>query len=373
MKKTHSLKEAFALFSQESSRLEKSYSLLAEEFNNIKQRLESSYRIQTAIIENLGSSLLCISERGLITLFNKSLYELTQILPQEALSKPYSEVFEDTLFGFSVQDTLAQKIPSQQLVILLKNNEREYELEVTASYIEKVGLVILARDVTEINFLRKAAGQNSRLSEIGEMAATLAHEIRNPLGGIEGFASLLVRDLEATPKLSNMAQNIAEGAKHLNSLVTSILVYAKPLEMHLTKSNVSLLIEEVIALIPTKAKNIHFEKPFAPLYAIVDINHLKRALHNIIQNGLDASTSCVHVTLSSTAEEISINVQDDGPGILPEHLSKIFSPFFTTKTRGTGLGLSESHKIISALDGHITIKTDVNKGTCFTIQLRKSV
>jgi signal transduction histidine kinase len=372
MKKTHSLKEAFALFSQESSRLEKSYSVLAEEFSKIQQRLESAYRIQTAIIENLGSAVICISESGVITLFNEALYDLTHILPQEALLKPYAQVFEDTLFGFSVQESITNKTPSQHLVILLKNNDREHELEVTASYIDKVGLVILARDVTEINRLRKAALTNSRLSEIGEMAATLAHEIRNPLGGIEGFASLLVRDLEASPKLSNMAKNIAEGACHLNGLVTSILIYAKPLEMRLTKTDISSLVEEVIQLIP-KTKNIHFEKPLQPLNSIVDIHHLKRALHNIVQNALEAASMEVQITLSATTEEIFIHVKDDGPGILPEHLSKIFSPFFTTKTRGTGLGLSESHKIISALDGHITIDTLINAGSCFTIQLRKSV
>ncbi len=209
------------------------------------------------------------------------------------------------------------------------------------------------------------------------MAASVAHEIRNPLGGIEGWASLLKRDLASLPKEQAMADRIIQGVKALNRLVSNILHYSRPVEINRESTDMAALLADICCsfqLDPQCRPEIELRQVFSLDCPKVSIDRLlfKSIILNLLLNAYQATagSGSVTVRLAHTAEgQVTVSVEDTGCGIPTENLEKIFSPFFTTKQEGNGFGLSEVHRCVQVLGGHIDVKSTVNRGTCFTITL----
>lgn len=233
----------------------------------------------------------------------------------------------------------------------------------------------LQSKVEELSKWQQIANRNDRLKELGEMAASLAHEIRNPLGGIKGFAALLKRDLAHKPELQQMADYIVQGSLAIDRLVTNTLNYARPLHLEKESVEIAPFVEEICLF--AKADRMVGEKVIlthkAPkgVVASFDRQLMRNVLLNLIHNSADASEQGkqVHVEAFVEDDQLFIKVIDQGAGIAPEHLEKIFSPFFTTKADGNGLGLAEAHKIIAAHNGWIEFKSAVGSGTTATLTL----
>ncbi|MCB1135889.1 MAG: two-component sensor histidine kinase, partial [Chlamydiia bacterium] len=221
------------------------------------------------------------------------------------------------------------------------------------------------------------AARNDRLKELGEMAASVAHEIRNPLGGIRGFADLLVRDLASAPELQAMARQIADGAETINRLITHTLNYARPVQLYKTDLDLADLLESVaqvlrLSLPADQQQRIHVEcsLPHAPLNC--DGLMLKNALCNLTLNGLEASEPDRPVALRLHRDHdrgYRIDIVDEGCGIPEENIEKIFSPFFTTKHCGNGFGLSEALKTVEAHGGTIEVDSQVGHGSTVSLFL----
>ena len=234
----------------------------------------------------------------------------------------------------------------------------------------------MIRDITEIRHLQQIASRQDRLQELGEMAASVAHEIRNPLGGIEGFASLLKRDLKDSPKMQEMAQYIVEGSQTLNKLVTNILNYSRPISIQLEPTLLSTLINSTLSLIQADKnykENIifNFTSPDNEKKISLDPQLFKLALINLLINATQAMPDGgkISITLLEKKGQAILEVSDSGEGIPPKNLEKIFSPFFTTKETGNGFGLSEVYKLVQAHGGLIEAKSQLKIGTTFTIKL----
>ena len=211
------------------------------------------------------------------------------------------------------------------------------------------------------------------------MAAAVAHEIRNPLGGIEGFASLLERDLSSTPKSQSMARQIVEGSRTLNRLVSNVLHYARPMEIQATHTDLVAVLQDVKSLIEADSNvsaNIDcvLQAPVEAPMAYVDRQLLKSALINLVLNAAQAMPDGGTITLALQMEEGApvLKVSDTGEGISAGNLEKIFSPFFTTKQDGNGFGLSEVHKIVQAHNASIDVASELDHGTVFSIRLPAS-
>lgn len=354
------LREAFALFSEETKRLSESYASLKEEF----QRIQASGATLEQIVENLSEGVLFVGIDETITHFNEAASSLTGFSSEDVLGRPFGEIFSDSLFGFSVRGALVSgKAPKRVRLTLSEGNR---EVEVSSSVIPRQGILLLLRDVTETFQLEQAVSQGNRLKELGEMGAGLAHEIRNPLGGIEGFAALLHRDLEGQPEKQRMTRAILDGARTLNHLVTSVLDHARPFTVSFSQVDLPTLLQETITLVNPALKGTCTLKPSKIEPISADPALLKRAFLNLIQNGVEMADH-VMIELAQDEKETTLTFTDDGPGIAPENLPKLFIPFFTTKADGTGLGLSETHKLIEAHGG--TIEVSSNSGTTFTVRL----
>jgi len=235
----------------------------------------------------------------------------------------------------------------------------------------------LEMQTEQLKKMQEEVNQSRVLSALGEMAATVAHEIRNPLGGIGGYASLLARSIPPEDPKRKYVDKIIGGISSLNKIVGNLLAYTR--KTNLQKQNTDLVnwAEAILAHaeieIEKEKKQLFIERnfPSEPLNAEIDAERLQQVMLNLLMNAIQAieTEGKISVGISSNEKYAEITVADTGNGIESEHLKNIFTPFFTTKEQGTGLGLAIVKKIIDLHEGEITVESTVGKGTLFRIKI----
>jgi len=220
--------------------------------------------------------------------------------------------------------------------------------------------------------------ESKKLATLGQLAAGIAHEINNPLGGIVMYAHMLKEDLIKAENRENV-HKIAREADRCKTIVKGLLDFARQTKPERTESNINLVLNEVIALLEQQSifHNISIikdESPSIPLVE-VDVGQIQEVFMNLILNAaqaMDGSGTLTAITrLVNDATSVEIEIRDTGPGIPPEKIDKIFEPFYTTKEigRGTGLGLSIAYGIVERHHGSIRVESEVGKGTVFFVRL----
>ncbi|MEW5924231.1 MAG: ATP-binding protein, partial [Candidatus Zixiibacteriota bacterium] len=261
---------------------------------------------------------------------------------------------------------------------------------------EIVGAVELFQDVSKLKRMEEQISQMKVLASLGEMAASIAHEVRNPLSGIGGFAALLSRDLENDPDKKRMADKIVEGVTSINNTIQTLLDFAR--REKLEKSNVDLnrylndMLDEFVGMNCFKDAAKRIDRCLSPEDSIavdLDSQLFRQVIFNFVKNGLEAGREDgrVKVTarplplslaqreygeklqLSGSETLAQIIIEDNGSGIKESDLKRLFSPFYSNKENGIGLGLSIAWKIIKAHGGDVAAKTQLGKGTTFSILL----
>lgn len=241
---------------------------------------------------------------------------------------------------------------------------------------ELLGTVHISRDITEQKKLREKVASAERMAALGEIAAKVAHEIRNPLLSVGGFARRLEKKLDND--LKEYAKIIVDEVGRLEEILTDTLGFVRTGRLDLKETDLGALLDKIITLLEagaaTRENQLVKEMPES-ITIKVDQNRLKEALINIINNAIQATKKGIitirafHAAGLSGTSEVVIEVEDCGCGIKEETLNRIFDPFFTTKSSGTGLGLSITKKIIEAHNGRIEVSSEVDKGTTFRIYL----
>ncbi|GMU33501.1 MAG: hypothetical protein HS101_06240 [Planctomycetia bacterium] len=234
----------------------------------------------------------------------------------------------------------------------------------------------VARLREELRRKNEELRRSERLAALGEMAAGLAHEIRNPLGGIALYASMLERELASNPKVSTAASRICLGVRTLERLVSDILDFAqehRPERQMCSMRDLLLSLDDAARPWAAESKG-EFSYPDGDVDIHCDRHRLHQVLLNLVMNGLQAAGPGGVVQLSWTQKEggVEIAVVDNGPGIPEASLHKIFNPFFTTKSTGTGLGLAIVHRIIEAHGGTIRAGNRPEGGARIVIWLPSS-
>lgn len=406
--KIASLNRAFEMFSHEAERIENAYNSLKEEFTAIHQELEKTnihLKKKVAelnvmadymenILSNISQGLIFIDLNGDITTYNAAAEGIFGITQDRVLFRNYWQNFEDDSFGFSMRKALAAKAPPSLSFTTRKGADAEVkELEVTATFVfdsrakareleddicvrSMEGIIIVIRDITLVKTLELVAKRSDRMKELGAMAASVAHEIRNPLGGIKGFAALLKRDLENDPEKKKFAEYIIQGADTLNRLVSSILDYSKPVNLKKTRMSVQETVQETLEVVRADRelfKHIQcaVEMPEEPIELIADKELLKTAFLNLMVNAIQAMPGGGELKVTCKLQDalVLIEFQDTGVGIPKENLGKLFTPFFTTKTGGYGFGLAEVLKTVQAHGGDIKVISEEGRGTSFILKL----
>jgi two-component system, NtrC family, sensor histidine kinase AtoS len=365
MEPSSELKIKLARYARETEQLEFAYKKLQNQFYLLKKRLGSTVEIQNQIFSYLTEGLMFVTKNGIVTMFNPAAAKLTDCVAASILNASYWLHFSDTLFGFSMREVL-QKDEIHHRSFLTLQNERE--IEVSTSSIPGKGILLLLSNRTEQMKLQKSINHAERLQELGEMAATLAHEIRNPLAGIDGFARLLKRDVKDVSQ-QGMIHAILEGASMIDKLVSNVLDYSRPLQLHLIQSDLIVLAKETISFFKIAKKAVFlFESRIKEYPVLADREKIKLVLLNVLHNALDAGATKISIQVD---EKGTLKVMDNGIGISSQNLKKIFTPFFTTKSKGTGLGLAASLSAIQAHNGSLEIASEAGKGTQVTLKLPK--
>lgn len=235
-------------------------------------------------------------------------------------------------------------------------------------------------DVTDLRQLAERAERADRLKQLGEMAAGVAHEIRNPLNGIEGFASLLVRDLPEGDKRRRFAQLIVEGVRDLNRTVTGLLEFTRQRRLERRAHDPADLLRAVVEItqadVASGGVEIAVDDRRAAAGTIqADGPQLKQVLLNLVRNAVEAAAEAhpgagrVAVGVEAAPEGVAITVDDDGPGVPAEVRQLVFTPFHTTKEHGTGLGLAVAHAIVQLHGGSLAVEDGPLGGARFRVVL----
>ncbi len=384
------ISKTFQFFEEERQNTQKTKENLQGQLNTASFEMEQTLlklhrslkelKFSSAYLESIlkitQDGILFIDTDGLILSHNQAALDLLEKKSNELVLKNYFQLFPDDFLGFSMKEALDLGKNLKE-----KTSLNGKKIEVEAIFVSDApqpyqGITVLLKDVSELNRLNEEAARSCRLKEIGQVATTVAHEINNPLGGIRGFASLLARDLENKPPLKDMAEQIVSGTKVLERLVSSILHFTRPLCLKAEKTNLSNLIKDLIKLIkmdPTfsEEKTFKCHVPGQNLFAYVDNELLKSALLNLVRNALEAvdKNGFISISLIQNNNQAVIDITDNGKGMKETELKNLFSPFFTTKATGNGLGLAEAHKIITSHMGKINVRSTEEKGTTFTVTL----
>ncbi|MGE7760875.1 PAS domain S-box protein [Peribacillus sp. NPDC097895] len=230
------------------------------------------------------------------------------------------------------------------------------------------------RDVSKNLEMQEQIRKSDTLNVVGELAAGIAHEIRNPMTALKGFIQLLEDGVKGD--FSTYFHVITSEIKRIETIITEFLVLAKPQALKVFKQDVHTILRETLELLAAQAllENIQFETDFEEeeFTVLCEANQLKQVFINIIKNALEVMPDggSVRIKTSRYSEKhICISITDQGMGISTEKLKKLGEPFYTTKDRGTGLGLMVSYKIIEEHNGYIEVESEVDKGTCFHIYL----
>jgi signal transduction histidine kinase len=238
------------------------------------------------------------------------------------------------------------------------------------------GVIAIFTDLTEAKRLEAKVRAADRLAAVGELSASIAHEIRNPLAAIAGSVEVLKDDLHVTGENARLMDLITKESERLSRITTDFLQYARIIQPAFEKVELCHLINEVVQVVRHQAASaegtrVDWETDASIVYVVGDENLIKQLLINLMVNAVEAVSNhrgLVGISLQAESDDrIVVTVTDDGPGIEPPDLKYIYDPFFSTKKAGTGLGLAIVHRVATALSLGLTVETEPERGTTFTV------
>ncbi|NKE71568.1 two-component system sensor histidine kinase NtrB [Candidatus Manganitrophus noduliformans] len=343
------------------------------------------------IVESISSGLVTTDLSGKITSFNRSASEMTGFRAEEAVGSIWWELFSWGEIRDRYRDLAITGVPQRfDGEISTKQGERCL-LGVTISPLRnehggQIGIIGTFQDLTQLKSLEEEMQKKERLATIGEMAAGMAHEIRNPLASLSGSIEVLKGDLNLRDEHLKLMEIAVREADRLNSIITQFLLYAKPLPPRRRRTDLHALLSETVQLLQNHPEyhdriKVSLLIPSEPQMILIDPDQIRQVFWNLSINAFQAMPEEGVLTISTrrsrpkkgkgavvSDERIEVLFADTGGGIQKGDLPKIFYPFFTTKSSGSGLGLSIVQRIIEEHAGEIRVESS-SKGTTFFITL----
>ncbi len=349
--------------------------------------LDRSYKeIKTLtgnVLEAMHSAVVAVDEEGRIIMLNRLAEDLFGVKRSHVLNQNYDSIFPDD--PCLIKKTMEKKRASQDVETVYKTlSESSRNLLIGSSCLfdeqnQFRGAVAVIHDITELKKYEEEAKKAERLSALGNLAAGVAHEIRNPLNAISITVQRLRAEFEPRKdqeEYLSFIQTVLNEIKRLDNIINQFLSLAKAQKLTMVTTDMNEFLNEVIGLveIDAKDKNVQVIKTMERLPQLkIDPNEMKKALLNIMLNGVQAIPQGgklqIEAYLDDSKGNVIIRITDTGIGISKENLSTIFQPYFSTKEKGTGIGLSIAYRIISDHKGKIEVESETGKGTTFTITI----
>ncbi|HTH00165.1 MAG TPA: ATP-binding protein [Vicinamibacterales bacterium] len=345
----------------------------------MQARAEASERLSGEIIASLTSGLLVVSQEGIIRTLNPAGQQLLG-LPNSELMRDYrEELAGSSPLADVIQECLVARRPIVRRAVRMdRPGSGASHLGITVSPIRdesghEHGAICLFTDLSEIADLEDQLRLKDSLARLGELTAGIAHEFRNGLATIHGYSRLL--DLERLPAdFKPYVQGIRQETEELGQVVTNFLNFAKPAELVLAPVDVGILAEKAAEEIRPEATARGGEVVVKGHFGVVEGDEvlLRQAFSNLCRNALEACAGSPRIVVEGGNEgpaTLRVSVTDNGPGVDPALAERIFRPFFTTKARGTGLGLALVQKIIVTHNGRVSAANAEGGGACLTVTL----
>lgn len=343
-----------------------------------EQRAENVENYTENILHCVTSGVITFDRNGLATTMNRAAEEILAVERGSGPGKSCSEIFGEGDICRLILETRETGVPSRRVEAeLVRRNERVWlgfnTAVLTGREGKSLGVILSFSDLTEVKRLQEQIELKERLTALGEMSAGIAHELRNPMAVIAGYLNLLAKKQDAAGQ--TVIRDIQTEIIGMNRIISDLLTFARPTALNRTPVDIGELLEtcvETVLQSRTEGPRIIAELDVAAASGDVDEVLMRQALANLVQNAVEAMPDGGTLSIQLTADKngtLAIVVRDTGPGIPPEHIKKIFLPFFTTKDRGVGMGLALTHKIVTAHGGRIEVECGQTCGTTFTVVL----
>ena len=369
-----------------TSAMEEALQNLRQQERAMKARAEASERLSDEIVASLTSGLLVVDFGGVVRTLNPAGRKLLG-LPDGDWAQPYREVLGGTPeLAALIDECLAQAQPVVRRTVRLQGPTKTTPIGVTVSPIRDesgraYGAICLFTDLSEIMDLEEQLRLKDSLARLGELTAGIAHEFRNGLATIHGYARLM--DLDRLPEdFRPYVAGIRSETEALGQIVTNFLNFAKPAQLTVSELDMASIVERAADDIRAEAQSRGGEVTITGEFGRVEGDEvlLRQAVSNLFRNALEACVdghATPHIAAQGTLDPeqkiVRVTVSDNGPGIKPEIAERIFRPFFTTKARGTGLGLALVQKIIVTHNGRVgALAHDAGARIAFTLPLAGS-
>jgi len=354
---------------------------LAQAYRSARTSLTRIKAFSDNVVENMPIGLVAIDGDGRIASFNQTAESVLQLSSRENLGKKANEVLPRELWSLTDELKTEKGIIEKEMDCPLEDG-RMIPLDSSVSLLEGddgtfLGYIILFRDLTEVQNLKREVETSRRLASLGRLAAGVAHEIRNPLSSIKGFATYFRERYKEIPEDQRTAEIMVQEVDRLNRVISQLLDFTRPLTINKRSTPLQGLIQHSLKMIEGQAreKNIKISTGLLPEIKeiFLDPDKINQVLLNLYLNAIEAMEKggalSVDVLWDEDSQRTMIRVSDNGVGISKNDLIHVFDPYFTTKQSGTGLGLAIVHKIVESHRGEVRVESETGKGTTVTISL----
>jgi two-component system sensor histidine kinase HydH len=355
--------------------------LLAQSYRSARTRLSRITAFSDHVVANMPIGLVATDSDERIAAFNQVAESVLSLSAAAVQAQPAEKVLPPSLWSELRERAATRTVIEKEIDCPLADG-RQIPLEIGAGRLSDetgryLGSILLFKDLREIRTLRNEIARNQRLAAVGRLAAGVAHEIRNPLSSIKGFATYFQERYRENAQDTKVASILIQEVDRLNRVVSQLLEFSRPIRTLPRPIRLSRLIGDAVKLIEPQARektlSVRTDLRAGIEEVRLDPDRMSQVLLNLLLNAVDAMASGGVLTLRAEAaadgRRLEIRVSDTGCGIRPEDLPKVFEPYFTTKPSGTGLGLAIAHNIVEAMGGEISVASRPGSGTTFTLRL----
>jgi two-component system sensor histidine kinase AtoS len=357
-------------------------------------RADPDDRFFRHLVGSMRNGVITIHRDGALALINDEAYRIFGVTRGEHdVGRPFADVLRErpTVIRVLASAFELSHLPNRaELRLKDLNRVIGYTLsQVKDARGEIIGAVMYFKDLTRVEQLEERERLRDRLASLGEMAAGIAHELKNPLAGIEVMAGLLRRQVGDAPGAQSLLADIMSEAKLANAIVVEMLEFVRPVRLQVERTDVVDVLQQSVTMAESKTRRgeVAVAVQVEPGLPMIEGDHhqLSQVFTNLVANAFEALEGKGHITITAVTSVIDedpafagpqppmptvvVDVVDDGPGLPADATDKIFDPFFTTKPQGSGLGLAIVRKIVDAHDGRIDVHSVPGAGARFRVTL----
>jgi len=355
-----------------------------QSYRSARASLSKIQAFSDTVVESMPIGLVAIDPQHRVVSINAVAGTILGVNGTTVSGKPAEDVLPPRLWD-SLRSTEPRQEPQEKEVDCRVNERRTVSLEISTSLLADAagnvqGRILLFKDLSEVKSLREEIARSKRLATVGRLAAGVAHEVRNPLSSIKGFATYFKERYRENTEDQQIAGIMIQEVDRLNRVVSQLLEFAKPISISKKPVSLNALIEASLKLVEPQARKkgvwMHSGPLIDGLTVQIDPDKMKQVLLNLYLNALESMDANGRLGVDLFRNEkdgrIEIRVSDTGTGIAESDLSHIFDPYYTTKPSGTGLGLAIAHNIVQGHKGEIRVESRPGGGSTFTILLPES-